>query len=216
MTDFSSLSLTRMDQHLLLAVSSSVGRELCTFCLPQSYHLELLSKHSDVSVPAAFPLDKPVVRLGSLEYCEIHARCQGTDRALHRIIASLHVYIYAGQSNATDFTYTSHVCSDFFTGEVHHLSMISKIHCVISVPVSAAEEFRVTVVDNNSLWGTYVVSQRGGRKVSCKLTQGTVLQPGDLLCLGAVKNGPAELDVTDAGRSCVVYRVRCREVEQGL
>ena len=87
-----------------------------------------------------------------------------TDRA-----SCLYTYIYAGKSTATDFTYTSHVCSESFTGEVHRLSMISKIHCVISVPVSAAEEFRVTVVDNNSLWGTYVVSQHGGRKVSCKV-----------------------------------------------
>ena len=91
--------------------------------------------------------------------------------------------------------------------------MISQIHTVITVPVSLAEDFRITVLDNTSLWGTYVVNKSGGKKVPSKLTLGMRVEPGDLLCIGVVREGPPELDAKDAGRAACVYRVRCFDIE---
>jgi hypothetical protein len=138
------------------------------------YHLELLSKHGSVEVPVKFPLDKPTVRIGSFQYCELSFQCRGA---------------------------------------VKREGMISKLHAIISVPVSVTESFKVTVLDNNSLWGTYVVSRHGARKVPTKLSAAVILEPGDLICFGVVKDGPESLDVTDAGKAVVVYRVRCKDIE---
>ena len=138
------------------------------------YHLELLSKHGDVEVPSKVTLDKPTIRIGSLPYCEVHAKCKGA---------------------------------------VKRDRMISQIHTVITVPVSLAEDFRITVLDNTSLWGTYVVNKSGGKKVPSKLTLGMRVEPGDLLCIGVVREGPPELDAKDAGRAACVYRVRCFDIE---
>lgn len=138
------------------------------------YHLELLSKHGSVEVPVAFPLDKPTVRVGSFQYCELSFQCRGV---------------------------------------VKREGMISTIHAIITVPVSITESFKVTILDNNSLWGTYVVSRHGARKVPSKLSAVVILEPGDLVCFGVVKDGPESLDVTDAGKAVVVYRVRCKDIE---
>ena len=138
------------------------------------YHLELLSKHGDVDVPSKVTLDKPTIRIGSLPYCEVHAKCKGV---------------------------------------VKRDRMISQIHTVITVPVSLAEDFKISVLDNTSLWGTYVVNKTGGRKVPSKLTLGMHIEPGDLLCIGVVREGPPELDAKDAGRAACVYRVRCFDIE---
>ena len=138
------------------------------------YHLELLSKHGDVEIPSKVTLDKPTIRIGSLPYCEVHAKCKG---------------------------------------DVKRNRMISQIHAVITVPVSIADDFKITVIDNTSLWGTYVVNKAGGRKVPSKLTLGMQVEPGDLLCIGVVREGPLELEAKDAGRAACVYRVRCFDIE---
>ena len=91
--------------------------------------------------------------------------------------------------------------------------MIGKIHAIISVPVSITESFKITITDNNSLWGTYVVSRHGARKVSSRMSAEVVIEPGDLVCFGVVRDGPETLDVTDAGKAVAVYRVRCRDIE---
>lgn len=52
----------------------------------------------------------------------------------------------------------------------------------------------VRIVDNKSIWGTYVVTERGAVKVPEKLSSSIYLHPGNLICIGVMPNGPARLD----------------------
>jgi hypothetical protein len=66
----------------------------------------------------------------------------------------------------------------------------------------------VSVVDNHTLWGTYVVTMSGVQKVSTVVTKGYSLQNGDLLCLGLIRNGPKTMPSVDANKAMAVFRVR--------
>ena len=79
--------------------------------------------------------------------------------------------------------------------------------------VSQGSTDALTLVDNNSAWGTYVVSSEGTRKAPAKVTAGIVLSSGLLVCIGVCKDGPPEISATEANQACVVYRVRCMEQE---
>lgn len=71
------------------------------------------------------------------------------------------------------------------------------------------------VVDNHTYGGTFIVSSNGVRKVPTKTSSGVYLEPGDLLCIGVGKTSStsAEISPTDASKACVVYKIRCVEVE---
>jgi hypothetical protein len=73
---------------------------------------------------------------------------------------------------------------------------------------SVSASVSVSVVDNHSLWGTYVVTRNGVHKVSTIVTKGYSLQSGDLLCLGLVRNGPKTMSSVDANQAMVVFRLR--------
>lgn len=66
----------------------------------------------------------------------------------------------------------------------------------------------ISIVDNHTLWGTYVVTMSGVQKVSTVVTKGYYLQSGDLLCLGLIRNGPKTMSSVDANKAMVVFRVR--------
>ncbi len=97
-------------------------------------------------------------------------------------------------------------------GECRKYAMVSKIHCLVNVPMARCDG-PVTVVDNSSLWGTYLVTAKGAHKVPNKISAGRPMQSGDLLCIGVRPRGPQELSPDIAGQACCVYRVRCLAVE---
>ena len=138
------------------------------------HHLELLSKHGDMEVPFRIPLDKPVVRFGSLGVLEAPLKPFG-------------------------------FCRKYL--------MVSKVHCVVYVPMASGDG-PVTVVDNRSLWGTYVVNSDGAFKAPVKVGSGTPVYPGDLICIGVRPKGPQELSPEVAGQACCVYRVRSVALEK--
>jgi len=145
----------------LSAVSADLHSNMC--------HLELLSKHGDVDVPARVPLNKPVVRFGALQGLECTLKTFG-------------------------------FCRKYM--------MVSKIHCLIYVPMADCKDEPIRVCDNRSLWGTYVVNRNGAYKAPVKVGSGTALTAGDLICIGVRPKGPDELTPEIAGQACCVYRVR--------
>jgi hypothetical protein len=158
------------------------------------YALELISKHSDVllrSNPTGsnsdnyFLLDHQVTRLGTHPSCECHIELRG---------------------------------------EIQRRSMVSKIHCLLyhNSPRQDREDHRdgdgpeedtglrgdLTIVDNSSLYGTYVVTADGAVKVPTKVSKGMVVQNGSLLCIGVVQDGPPTLPVVEANMACLVFRLQ--------
>jgi hypothetical protein len=147
------------------------------------YSLELVSKQGDIEVAQRVPLDRPLVRIGTHSTCE---------------------------------------CVVSPTGVAKRESKVAKVHCLLFCPTYSggtgpARQQRTSsqllLVDNSTVWGTYVVSAAGTRKVPTKATAGMPLTPGLLICIGVCKDGPAEISATDANQACVVYRVRCMEQE---
>lgn len=111
-------------------------------------------------------------------------------------------------------THGSCECVVRTTGAAQRETKISKIHCMLYCDMAARQgDGTVTLVDNSSLWGTYIVSAQGTRKVHTKIMAGHVLTPGLLICIGVCRDGPESLSATEANTACVVYRVRCAELE---
>lgn len=105
-------------------------------------------------------------------------------------------------------------CTLVVTGEVQRQRRIAKVHCMIYCPQDGDADVGITVVDNHTRYGTYVVSVReGARKVTTIATDGMPLVPGDLLCVGVRRNGADVLTATEACGASVVYRVRCADRE---
>lgn len=105
-------------------------------------------------------------------------------------------------------------CTLVVTGEVLRQRRIAKVHCMVYCPQDSDADASITVVDNHTRYGTYVVSLReGARKVTTIATDGVPLVPGDLLCVGVRRNGADVLTATEACGACVVYRVRCADKE---
>jgi hypothetical protein len=141
------------------------------------YSLELVSKQGDVSVQYRFPLDKPIVRLGTHSSCECVIEC---------------------------------------FGEAKKLGKIGTVHCLLYCPMGKYENEKngnVILVDNSSVWGTYIVSDGVTVKVPKKMSAGVILTPGLLICLGVNKEGSSTLSATEANEACIVFRVRCLERE---
>ncbi len=164
------------------------------------YSLTLVSKSADVLIPGSeILLDQQVMRLGTHPSCE---------------------------------------CPIEIKGEIGRLGMISKIHCLLyhTPPISEKEddevdkllkakrqgkkkdlidddeesrrESKITIVDNSSLYGTYVVAKEGALKVPTKVTKGLVIQNGSLICVGVTIDGPPTLPVSEANSACLVFRLQ--------
>ena len=105
-------------------------------------------------------------------------------------------------------------CTLVVTGEVERQHRIAKVHCMIYCPLDGDEDAAITVVDNHTRYGTYVISTKeGARKVTTIATDGLALVPGDLLCIGVRRNGADVLTATEACGASIVYRVRCADKE---
>jgi len=151
------------------------------------YYIEILSKKDSIICPSRIPLDKPVVRLGTMRDACGDATITLIDNTLEK-------------TNA----------------------MISKIHCMFYVPMGAIDESKkqanqspITIVDNSSKFGTYVVgegSESGAVKVSNKLSAGIHLELGNLICVGVKNLGEQLLSPTEASTGCIVFRF-CLSIE---
>lgn len=65
-----------------------------------------------------------------------------------------------------------------------------------------------TVLDNHSMWGTYLVSAAGVTKISTVSRHAMVISPGNLLCLGLCRNGPKNMLPSEANQALIVFRLR--------
>lgn len=70
-----------------------------------------------------------------------------------------------------------------------------------------------TVVDNHTFGGTYIVSIDGVKKVPKKTSKGLPLHSGDLLCIGIGRVDQNHISPTEASKACVVYKIRCVDME---
>lgn len=160
------------------------------------YYLEVLSKKDSVDCLMKIPLDMPVVRIGTL-----HDACGNGAIALS-------------------------------PGSMERkLNMVSKIHCMLYIPMgrlrnvdrsiedsdaaSNNDEDSITIVDNTSKYGTYVVSNsnsnsktQGAMKLSNQLSSAFVLQPGNLICIAVKRDGEQVLSFTEVSNACVVLRFK--------
>jgi hypothetical protein len=102
-------------------------------------------------------------------------------------------------------------CSFVCAGQSKRDGLVSKVHCVITMPVKADYDDHIRVHDNHSVYGTYIVSSAidGAVKVTTSTTDGNILKIGDLLCIGVKKYGAAILDASEASSACMVYKVSC-------
>jgi len=108
-------------------------------------------------------------------------------------------------------------CTFIATGQTKRDGCLAKTHCVIIVPGTADYDEPIRVHDNHSLYGTYIVSgaSDGAIKATTSPTDGNVLEVGDLLCIGVKKYGAAVLSASEASGACIVYRVKCKALQEG-
>jgi hypothetical protein len=173
------------------------------------YMLELVSKHSMIVAKSEILLDSQVTRIGSHESCECHIS-----------------FSVPGGSCPAPASSNSHLESVNSSGSVQ--GMIAKVHCLLyhstvdsrsseddaivsSSTISSSQvdsKNHITIVDNSSQFGTYVVTKDGALKVPSKISKGLVVQNGSLICVGVTINGPPVLPVSEANSACLVYRLQ--------
>lgn len=114
-----------------------------------------------------------------------------------------------GTSEKCDCIIENELPIDFDKRYVCH---ISSLHCVIYTSlISSSSKVNnpiSKIVDNHSLWGTYVVSIKGVEKVTTIQSNGATLSSGDLICIGLIRNGPKTMSSVDANKAMIVFRVR--------
>jgi hypothetical protein len=207
------------------------------------YSLELVSKQGDVAVAQRVPLDKPVVRIGTHPSCECVVALSGAAKREAKI-STVHCLLYcpmfegssvihasgsssssssSGRSggNSTNTTAAADVAVGVSPGGRGGVGSTATMHIADeglhdapNTDTDAGRGARVTLVDNGSVWGCYLVTCEHTRRVPTKITAGLALTPGALVCIGVCKDGGAgQISATQASQACVVYRVRCIERE---
>ena len=106
-------------------------------------------------------------------------------------------------------------CSVLTKGSVKKMGIVARTHCMIYCPLASDFDAGITLTDNHTIYGTYVVSSGDANaiKVSNSPTDGYPLAAGDLICIGVKKNGGATLEAVDACEASIVYRVCLRQDE---
>jgi hypothetical protein len=152
-----------------------------------TFFLELVSKHSSITCPSRFVLDSAVVRVGTHASCELKIGISSAEKEQSKI-SKIHCLFYHGMAT---------------TG--HENSSLSHSHSN-----QQRDEMlnTVTMVDNHSVFGCYVVGCDGALKVPSKITRGIQLANGNMICIGVCKDGPPLLPVTEASNAMIVYRLQ--------
>lgn len=161
------------------------------------FSLELVSKQGDISVAQRIPLDRPLIRIGTHSSCECVVTTSGNSKRDNKV-AKIHCLLYCPTHKGSSLGASFAQEEEIYGG---------------TAKAAGEGSAQLTLVDNATTYGTYVVSALGTRKAPVKITAGMVLTPGVLICIGVCKSGPAEISATVANQACVVYRVRCLEQE---
>jgi hypothetical protein len=199
------------------------------------YHLELISKLEDIRAPGRLPIDRRLIRVGTLaDVCECCITLTGAAKR-DALVSKVHCVVYnSGDATGTSSSSGSSSRDAFdndndarYLGDDRDSGMNSRSSgradrsgtntdgaTTSSTKSTKASASPLVIVDNSSTYGTYVVSAGGARKVSTKTTSGMPLQPGDLICIGVTRNGPQELAPIDASNAFIVYRVCCDSREK--
>jgi len=210
---------------------------------PNIYHLELVSQREGVIAPIKIPLATPLVRLGMLDSAcgDSTIKCvngnidrimvRDMEHAMKRsfpLISRIHCIINCPMFDPTiaassQTSLVPHMDSGDSFGGGFGSTLTDSISSLPGSKPSTAQLAKqkkhathCNVVDNHSYGGTFIVSSNGVRKVPTKTSAGVYLEPGDLLCIGVGKTSSTSADIspTDASKACVVYKVRCVDVEQ--
>ncbi len=215
------------------------------------YHLELMSKRSAIRLVSdmiRIPLELSVTRIGCNSLCEIQVSCQvsssvgdSSEVLLRSMTASKSdsrlTHSTSSQQQLPDIADKSSSTEASLSPQSHSSSNpISGIHCILfcsksttvddsTDSVSAHQnKSALTVVDNSTSSGTYVISSRANGmalRAPNKSSAGLVLHPGDLLCVGVVAASlsqkksfpPPMLNATEASTACLVFKIRCIDLE---
>lgn len=176
------------------------------------YFLEVLSKRSTVLLPrnaTTFDLTSPITRIGTIDECEIailftrksnqsQVMSQGSvdenKRSLDSFSRNASSHSPPSPPRGVSRSLSTSPKSPVLQPQK---SSISRVHCLLFSPLSgqvlSAEDeespakLALTVVDNNSSSGTYVISGESNAmavRVPVKASAGMVLNVGDLLCVG--------------------------------
>jgi hypothetical protein len=176
---------------------------------PAGMFLELLSRHPDVAAPFRIPLTVPRTRIGCGAGCDVI--CGDPSKPVGGRISPIHAIIYFPMFDSHISTSPS---GPRFVGNKtvmrEELNGTENTGEVANPPASkGCYDQVVTIYDNSSLFGTYIVSYDGVHKVPT-LTSGRIqqLSSGDLVCLGVCERGSATLSAVEASAAAVVFRVR--------
>jgi hypothetical protein len=192
----------------------------CASIAAPLHHVELLSRSEHVYLigGSKYVLNQPVIRVGTQSSCEINVSTSGN-----------------GYQPDTLENSDAHIRRQPPAGYLHELprNTVSRVHCMLFTAMTDASTGvqTVTVVDNNSATGTYVISAKAAGMailVPSKASAGMVLCPGDLLCIGvsldSVHQGehnvskrrfpPPILNALEASTAAIVFRLRCIELER--
>mmetsp|Transcript_16206 Transcript_16206/g.24415 ORF Transcript_16206/g.24415 Transcript_16206/m.24415 type:complete len:910 (+) Transcript_16206:48-2777(+) len=174
-------------------------------------YFEVVSKVDEISVSRSkYVLNKHVFRIGALESCDCTLRCEDTGgdiryvRRASRIHCLVYVPLVLPQYNQSSrhskhppLPPDSQPSAHGITGDDNEEG-----------DDEPALHKNVTIVDNHSMWGTYIVSENGVKKVPTVIQKGIPLVPGDLVCIGVVRNGPETMSPIEANKALIVFRVR--------
>lgn len=167
-----------------------------------------------------FIMNKPIVRFGTLDACDYTIKCSnniGGDIRKERSLSKIHCMVYvplispkSGSSNTNGSSQGSAGVREKQFVKSYDSDSDDEDSDEGSNGLNDNEKraSQVTIVDNHSMWGTYVVTQRGVRKVPTTIQAGIPLEHGDLICMGITRNGPEVMTAIEANRALLVFRVR--------
>jgi len=200
-------------QHRLRLNESVHTQHLVTF--------EIVSMAKTIELcDSEFIMNKPIIRFGTLDACDYTVKCTnnvGGDIRKERSLSKIHCMIYVPLIPPKSTAVTKKGGSGG-SGAASKEKKYTRSYDSDSDDEESDEETdklqkekranQVTIVDNHSMWGTYVVTQRGVRKVPTTIQAGIPLEHGDLICMGITRNGPEVMTPIEANRALLVFRVR--------
>lgn len=179
-------------------------------------YFEVVSKVESVDISSPkFILDKHVIRIGTLGSCDFSLRCNdsGGDIRTIRRISRIHCLIYVPLV-LQQYRHCENISGTVVPQNGMQLNIAAETSSASNIEIQEGSKDEVvthkhaTIVDNHSAWGTYVVSVNGVHKVPTTIQRALPLVPGDLVCIGVVRNGPQTMSPIDANKALVVFRVR--------
>lgn len=169
-----------------------------------------------------FIMNKPIIRFGTLDACDYTIKCSnnaGGDIRKERTLSKIHCMVYVplipprsqfdnGSTTHADFNRNSGAAKTKKYRKSYDSDSESDSDEEAERASREKRAGQVTIVDNHSCWGTYVVTQQGVKKVPTTIQAGIPLEHGDLICMGIARHGPSTMTPLEANRALLVFRVR--------